>query len=84
MKPTDSNGRVKGGADAVLTVSGLDVGFATEDGRRLEVVGAVDLSLRPGRTTALVGESGCGKSVTAAALGGLLPRGMAMDGGEIR
>ena len=84
MKPTDSNGRVKGGTDAVLTALGLGVGFTAEDGRRLEVVGEVDLCLRAGRTTALVGESGCGKSITAAALGGLLPRGMAMDRGEIR
>ncbi len=84
MKSADSNGRVKGGTDAVLTVSGLGVGFFPEEGRRLEVVGEVNLRLRAGRTTALVGESGCGKSITAAALGGLLPRGMTMDRGEIR
>ena len=84
MKPTDSSGRVKGGADAVLTARGLGVGWFAPDGRRLEVVGGVDLVLREGRTTALVGESGCGKSVTAAALGGLLPRGMAMDRGDVR
>ena len=84
MKPADSNGRVKGGPDAVLTATGLGVGLFLEDGRRLEVVAGVDLRLRAGRTTALVGESGCGKSVTAAALGGLLPRGMVRDQGEIR
>ena len=84
MKPADSNGRVKGGPDAVLTATGLGVGLFLEAGRRLEVVAGVDLRLRAGRTTALVGESGCGKSVTAAALGGLLPRGMVRDQGEIR
>ena len=84
MKPTDSSGRVKGGTAAVLTAAGLGVGFVPETGKRLEVVGEVDLELRAGRTTALVGESGCGKSITAAALGGLLPRGMNMDQGEIR
>ena len=84
MKPTDSSGRVKDGAEAVLTATGLGVGFFPEAGRRLEVVAGVDLRLCAGRTTALVGESGCGKSVTAAALGGLLPRGMAQDEGEIR
>lgn len=84
MKPTDLNRRVKGGADAVLTASGIGVGFTLAGGRRLEVVENVDLCLRRGRTTALVGESGCGKSITAAALGGLLPRGMVMDRGEIR
>ena len=54
-----------------------------ETGKRIEVVCGVDLALRAGRTTALVGESGCGKSVTAAALGGLLPRGMAADEGTL-
>ena len=84
MKPTDSNGRVKGGTAAVLTAAGLGVGYFVEDGRRLEVVGEVNLRLCAGRTTALVGESGCGKSITAAALGGLLPRGMKLDRGESR
>ena len=68
----------------MLTAAGLGVGYFPGDGRRLEVVAEVDLSLRAGRTTALVGESGCGKSITAAALGGLLPRGMALDRGAIR
>ena len=84
MKPADSNGRVKDGPAAVLTATGLGVGLFLDDGRRLEVVAGVELCLRAGRTTALVGESGCGKSVTAAALGGLLPRGMVRDQGEIR
>lgn len=68
----------------MLTVTGLGVGFMPEAGRRLEVAGEVDFTLAAGRTTALVGESGCGKSITAAALGGLLPRGLRMDRGEIR
>ncbi len=84
MKSTDLNRRVKGGADTVLAASNLGVGYFLEGGRRLEVVGEVNLNLRAGRMTALVGESGCGKSITAAALGGLLPRGMAMDRGDIR
>ena len=57
MKPTDSSGRVKGGTDAVLAAAGLGVGYFTENGRRLEVVGEVELRLRAGRTTALVGVS---------------------------
>jgi peptide/nickel transport system ATP-binding protein len=84
MKSTDLNERVKGGGDAVLTASDLGVGFTPEGGLRQEVVRGVNLDLVPGRMAALVGESGCGKSVTAAALGGLLPRGMAMDQGTLR
>ena len=34
----------------------------------------VDLSVAPGETLAIVGESGCGKSLTALAIMGLLPR----------
>lgn len=83
MKPTDLHRRVKGGTDAVLTASGLGVEFISQGGRREEVVGEVNLCLRAGRMVALVGESGCGKSITAAALGGLLPRGMVMDRGTI-
>ena len=40
---------------------------------RLRVVDQVNLSLFPGKTCALVGESGCGKSVTALAMMNLLP-----------
>ena len=83
MKSPDLNERVKIGADSVLQAVGLGVGLMA-NGRRLEVVGEVDLTLYRGQTTALVGESGCGKSITAAALGGLLPRGMLLDRGEIR
>jgi len=39
----------------------------------LHAVRSVDLSLAPGETLCLVGESGCGKSLTALALMGLLP-----------
>ena len=58
-----------------LEVRGLDVRFRL--GRRppryVRAVSDVDLDLRPGRLLALVGESGCGKSVLTEALTGLLP-----------
>ena len=61
---------------AVLSVRGLDVAFRVGRGRSARTVRAVtgaDLDLRAGRLTALVGESGCGKSVLTEALTGLLP-----------
>ncbi|MEJ8280249.1 oligopeptide/dipeptide ABC transporter ATP-binding protein [Pseudonocardia spirodelae] len=64
------------GAGTVLSVRGLDVAFRVGRGPRARTVRAVtaaDLDLRPGRLTALVGESGCGKSVLTEALTGLLP-----------
>lgn len=47
---------------------------------RTTVLDAVDLSVAPGAVTALIGESGCGKSLVAAALCGLLPPGTVGSG----
>ncbi|MBC7433996.1 MAG: ABC transporter ATP-binding protein, partial [Rubritepida sp.] len=55
----------------MLEVTGLSVTFATERGP-LRAVDDVGLTLAPGRTLAIVGESGCGKSVTSLAIMGLL------------
>jgi len=57
--------------DALLAIEGLEVGFETEAGP-VPVVRGVDLRVEAGRTLALVGESGCGKSVTALSVLGLL------------
>ena len=48
----------------LLRVRDLRTSFPM-DGGRLPVVDGVSLDLDPGETLALVGESGCGKSVTA-------------------
>ena len=60
-------------ADPVLSVRDLSVDFHTATG----VVHAVDnvsYDLRPGETLAVVGESGCGKTVTSLAVLGLVPQ----------
>lgn len=59
-------------AGPLLQVRDLVVEFATEQGRARAVDG-VSFSVQAGETVALVGESGCGKSVTALALMGLIP-----------
>ena len=59
---------------SLLKVRGLEVAFDNEDGEDLVVVGGVDLSLKPGQTLGRVGESGCGKSVSALSLLRLLPQ----------
>ncbi|TDC71751.1 ABC transporter ATP-binding protein [Streptomyces hainanensis] len=62
-----------GEAPAVLTVRGLSVRFLMPGGREVAAVNDVSFDLAPGECLALVGESGCGKSVLASALLGLLP-----------
>jgi oligopeptide/dipeptide ABC transporter ATP-binding protein len=58
---------------ALLEVRGLETHFASERGE-VRAVDGVDLSLERGRTLGIVGESGCGKSVTALSIMGLVPQ----------
>jgi peptide/nickel transport system ATP-binding protein len=68
---------------ALLEVRDLKTYFALEDGEFAAVDG-VSFSLDAGRTLGLVGESGCGKSVTALSIMGLVPRPPGrIAGGEI-
>ena len=60
-------------AAPLLEVAGLTVDLATPRGT-LHAVRDVSFSIARGETLCLVGESGCGKSMTAYALMGLLPR----------
>jgi peptide/nickel transport system ATP-binding protein len=56
----------------LLDIRGLRVHFATGDGI-VQAVEGVDLSLAPGETLGVVGESGCGKTVTALSVLQLIP-----------
>ena len=56
----------------LLEIENLEVGFDTEAGL-LRAVDGVSFSLDQGRTLGLVGESGCGKSVTATSILRLVP-----------
>ncbi|WP_217895515.1 ABC transporter ATP-binding protein [Oceanibaculum nanhaiense] len=51
------------GGDPLVRIAGLTVAF--DDGKRhVPVLHGIDLEVRPGETIGIVGESGCGKSVT--------------------
>ncbi|MFC5500021.1 ABC transporter ATP-binding protein [Caenimonas terrae] len=57
---------------ALLEVTDLRTHFATDDGE-FPAVDGVSFSVDAGRTLAIVGESGCGKSVTSLSIMGLVP-----------
>ena len=68
----------------VLEASRLTVRLDCGGGRALDVVTDVSFTLQAGRCLAIVGESGCGKSVTARCVMGLLPETMYLASGTIR
>jgi peptide/nickel transport system permease protein len=67
----------------VLDVCGLSVSLAAQGGGRL-LVEDVSLSVLPGETVGLLGESGCGKSITALAILRLLPPAAGVSAGRVR
>ena len=63
--PTSNNVQSNATAkDAILSVRGLETHFFTDEGV-VRAVDGVDFDLQPGSTMGIVGESGCGKSITA-------------------
>ena len=56
----------------LLSIQNLEVSFSTDDGV-VKAVGGISYGVDEGKTLAVVGESGCGKSVTSLAILRLLP-----------
>src|SRR6202140_560900 len=67
-------------SDPVLSVANLRVSF----GGQTEAVRSMSLAVRRGETHCLVGESGCGKSVSALSVMNLLPRGATRAADHVR
>ena len=63
-------------SENVLEVRDLITAFRMEDGEWIRAVDGVSFSVPKGKTVGIVGESGCGKSVTAMSIVGLLPKPM--------
>jgi peptide/nickel transport system ATP-binding protein len=68
--------------DALLTVRGLRTHFFLDEGT-VRAVDGVDLTVRRGKTLGVVGESGCGKSVTAFSILRLVSRPGRIVGGDV-
>ncbi|WP_263250457.1 ABC transporter ATP-binding protein [Saccharopolyspora rosea] len=69
---------------ALLEVRDLSVVFARRGEPPVTAVDGISFDVEPGRTVGLVGESGCGKSVTSLAIMGLLPPRGAEVSGSVR
>ena len=70
---------------ALLEVSGLRTSFRLEEGGEFNAVDGVSFLIEAGRTLGIVGESGCGKSVTSLSIMGLLPKGQGrISAGSVR
>ena len=66
---------------ALLDVKDLRTSFRTEDGI-VKAVDGVSFSVEKGQTLGIVGESGCGKSVTCLTIMGLNPKKNTITSGE--
>ncbi|WNC16389.1 ABC transporter ATP-binding protein [Brevibacillus brevis] len=64
---------------AMLTIDNLRTSFL-QSGKKLTVIEGVSLTVEPGETVGVVGESGCGKSVTSMSIMQLLGRNVEMSG----
>ncbi len=67
---------------SILQIENLNLGFNTENGFR-QALFDVSLALEEGETHALVGESGCGKSMTALSILNLIPKSASITSGKI-
>ncbi|MYY87574.1 MULTISPECIES: ABC transporter ATP-binding protein [unclassified Streptomyces] len=68
--------------DPLLSIEELRVDIASRD-RTVHALDGVSLSLAPGEALGIVGESGCGKTMTALSVLGLLPPGGEITGGRV-
>ncbi|MDR1977154.1 MAG: ABC transporter ATP-binding protein [Synergistaceae bacterium] len=69
--------------ETVLSIEGLSVAFK-KGGRSIRALREVNLNLKRGEILGLVGESGCGKSLTALSAMMLLPENAFIESGEIK
>lgn len=68
----------------ILQVKNLVTSFQVEGGDRVKAIRGVSFDLRPGETLGIIGESGCGKSVTSLSVMRLIPKPIGkIESGEV-
>ncbi len=72
VQPADPRPAITVSTDALLEVRGLSLAFQTAEGL-LPIIRDISFSVAPGERVGIVGESGCGKTVTGLSLLRLLP-----------
>ena len=81
--PTERRSEAERPGEPILSVRGLKTHFAMDEGV-VRAVDGVSFDLHPGEIVGIVGESGCGKSVTMKSVMRLVQRPGRIVGGEIR
>lgn len=69
--------------NSILSIKGLKTEFRLKGGRILRAVDGIDLDIKPGEIHGLVGESGCGKTVTSLSILRLISRPGIISGGKV-
>jgi oligopeptide/dipeptide ABC transporter ATP-binding protein len=82
MSDMTKNVAATGGVDALVELKGLRTYFHLAEGV-VRAVDGVDLTIERGRTLGVVGESGCGKSITAHSIMRIVPSPGQIEEGEI-
>ena len=68
--------------DELIRISNLKVTFPLDEGT-VQALDGIDLSIKKGKVIGVVGESGCGKSITARSILRIIPPPGKIDEGEI-
>jgi len=68
--------------DELIRISNLKVTFPLDEGT-VQALDGIDLSIKMGKVVGVVGESGCGKSITARSILRIIPSPGKIDAGEI-
>jgi len=74
---------MRNNSSALLSVKDLELSFSSEDNKLINLIDNVDFSIGKGEIVGLVGESGCGKSITSLSVMRLLPRTVTISKGKV-